>query len=89
MGFRSVWINKRQEQNNVTGKYLEKDCFGRNLMTSAHSKIAFTILKTVAINLIILRFFLRVYGRIDFIQYIQHDYLTYTTIEDIIDSLSL
>jgi hypothetical protein len=59
IGFRSVCINKIQEQNKVTGKNLLKDCFGRKYITIAHNTTAFAILKKFAMKVTTLKFFIR------------------------------
>lgn len=43
--FKRVCTNKMHEQNKVTGRYLLKDDFGRNMPVMVHKRIAFTALK--------------------------------------------
>ncbi|WP_157684521.1 hypothetical protein [Cytobacillus praedii] len=56
--FKSDCINKMDEENKVTGKYLLKDFFGRKNITIAHKTIALNTLKKFTIKLITSNFFL-------------------------------
>ena len=61
MRFSRDSINKRQEQNKVTGKYLLKDFLGRKNMTVAHKMIALNILKKLANKITTVRFIFRMW----------------------------